>query len=105
MQNSRSRGFLWKIALQQLSDELGFRIEICYYSLEASKYDPIERRLWSQVTRTWAAKPVKDLETIKGYIGATRTTTGLLVACEINSEYYMTENQKKKAIDAGKKTS
>ena len=103
--SNRSRGYLWKIALQQLSDDLGLRIEMCHYPPGTSKYDPIERRLWSQVTRTWAAKPLKNLETIKGYISATRTTTGLHVTCEINSKYYMTERQKKKTIDAGKEVS
>ena len=103
--SNRSRGYLWKIALQQLSDDLGLKIEMCHYPPGTSKYDPIERRLWSQVTRTWAAKPLKNLEIIKGYISATRTTTGLNVTCEINSKNYMTERQKKKTIDAGKEIS
>ena len=89
--SNRVRGWLWKIACQQLADDIGLEIEMCHYPPGCSKYDPIERRLWSQVTHAWAAKPLKNLEIIRGYISHTSTETGLSVTCEICSKVYMTE--------------
>lgn len=99
--SNRVKGWLWKIACQQLSDDLELEIEMCHYPPGCSKYDPIERRLWSQVTHAWAAKPLKNLEIICGYISHTNTETGLSVTCEICSKVYMTEEQKKDALNLG----
>ena len=99
--SNRSRGWLWKIALQQLADDLGIEILMCHYPPGASKYDPIERRLWSQVSHTWAGKPLTNLEVINGYISHTRTSTGLEVSSEIISLNYLTEPQKKEAQRKG----
>ena len=96
--SNRSRGWIWKIALQQLSDTLGIKVEMCHYPPGTSKYNPIERRLWSQVSHAWAAKPLTSLEVVKGYTLQTRTKTGLTVSCEINFNIYLTETEKKKAI-------
>lgn len=95
--SNRSRGWLWKIALQQLSDLLSIPIEMCHYPPGTSKFNPIERRLWSQVSHAWTAKPLKTLEIVRGYTLQTRTTTGLTVGCEINYNNYLTESEKKKA--------
>ncbi|MBR2528244.1 MAG: ISAzo13 family transposase [Blautia sp.] len=96
--SNRSRGWVWKIALQQLSDNLGIKVEMCHYPPGTSKYNPIERRLWSQVSHAWTAKPLTSLEVVKGYTCQTHTKTGLTVGCEINFNIYLTESEKKKAI-------
>lgn len=96
--SNRSRGWIWKIALQQLSDTLNIPVEMCHYPPGTSKYNPIERRMWSQVSRAWTAKPLATLEVLKGYTVQTRTITGLSVGCEINYKNYLTETEKKKAI-------
>ena len=96
--SNRSRGWIWKIALQQLSDTLGIKVEMCHYPPGTSKYNPIERRLWSQVSHAWAAKPLTSLEVVKGYTLQTHTKTGLTIGCEINFKTYLTETEKKKAI-------
>ena len=100
--SNRSRGWLFKIAIQQLSDDIGIPIEICHYPPGCSKYDPIERRLWSQVSHAWAAKPLKNLEVISKYISFTSTTTGLTVTSEIDSKVYLTEREKANDRKLGK---
>ena len=100
--SNRSRGWIWKTALQQLSDTLGLQIEMCHYPPGTSKYNPIERRMWSQVAHAWTAKPLKDLEIMQGYTVHTSTKTGLSVVCVINYKSYMTESDKKKAIAEGR---
>lgn len=95
--SNRSRGWVWKIALQQLSDTLNMQVEMCHYPPGTSKYNPIERRMWSQVSHAWTAKPLTTLEVVLGYTVQTRTVTGLTVGCEINYRNYYTETDKKKA--------
>lgn len=96
--SNRSRGWVWKIALQQLADTLGVKVEMCHYPPGTSKYNPIERRLWSQVSHAWTAKPLKSLEIVKGYTRQTGTQTGLTIDCEVSFKTYLTESEKKKAL-------
>ena len=39
----------------------------------------IEYRLFSQITRNWAGKPLRSFATMRNYIRSTTTTTGLTV--------------------------
>ena len=100
--SNRSRGNLFKIALQQLSDITGLEIEVCHYAPGCSKHNPIEHRLWPHVTHAWESKPLENLETVAGYINQTMTRKGLTVKCEINSRIYLTEKQKAEMIKGGK---
>ena len=55
--NSATRG-AWKDQLQQqLCDRLGLTVTIAHYPTGTSKYNPIERRLFSQISKNWAAEP------------------------------------------------
>ena len=92
--SNRARGNLWKNAVQQLSDDLGLTIEVCHYPPGCSKHNPIEHRLWSQVSRNWSARPLENLEIVMEYVRHTATTTGLTVSCEIDYHRYLTEPQK-----------
>lgn len=99
--SNRSRGNLFKIALQQLADTTGLQIEVCHYPPGCSKYDPIEHKLWPHVSRAWAGKPLISLEAIQAYVSQTKTSTGLKVKCSIDSNVYLTEPQKKSALEKG----
>src|ERR1019366_6810221 len=75
--NSATRG-AWKDQLQQhLCDVLGLTVTVAHYPTGATKYNPIERRLFSQISRNWAAEPLTDYDTILSLIRRTTTTTGL----------------------------
>ena len=82
--------------IAQLADTLGVKVEMCHYPPGTSKYNPIERRLWSQVSHAWTAKPLKSLEIVKGYTRQTGTQTGLTIDCEVSFKTYLTESEKKK---------
>jgi hypothetical protein len=99
--SNRSRGNLFKIALQQLADITGLEIEICHYPPGCSKYDPIEHKLWPHVSRAWAGKPLTTLEAVLSYLSQTKTSTGLTVKCSLNSKLYLTEKKKVKALEEG----
>ena len=80
---------LWKQQLQkQLADRLGVEVMVCHYPTGASKWNPIEHRLFSYISRNWAGKPLRSLETMLGYIRDTTTQTGLKVkALLLDREY------------------
>lgn len=86
--NSATRG-AWKDQLQQqLCDRQGLTVTIAHYPTGTSKYNPIERRLFSQITNNWAAEPLIDYNTILGLIRNTTTTTGLKVRAYLDTKDY-----------------
>jgi ribosomal protein S10 len=74
----RTRSF--KLHLQeQLSDRYGLSVTVCHYPTGCSKWNPIEHRLFSQISLNWAGKPLRSLDTMLKYIRGTATQTGLTV--------------------------
>jgi transposase len=83
-----SRLRLWKLELQKLADETGLRIVVCHFPPGTSKWNKIEHRLFSYISQNWRGKPLRSFETIVSLIAATRTSTGLQVHAELNTESY-----------------
>jgi len=61
---------------------------VAHYPAGASKYNPIERHLFSQISHNWAAEPLTDYDKILGLIRNTTTTTGLRVRAYLDTEDY-----------------
>lgn len=70
------RKWLWKIALQRLADGTGLIVVVTHYPPGASKWNPIEHRMFSPISGNWAGEPLDSYETIVKYIRTTRTQTG-----------------------------
>jgi hypothetical protein len=83
-----SRVRLWKIELQKLADELGLTIAVLHLPPGTSKWNKIEHRLFSFISRNWRGRPLIDYRTIVELIGATTSTTGLTVRCELDENRY-----------------
>lgn len=78
--SNNCRFWLWKLELQrQLADQFGLSVLVCHYPTGASKYNPIEYRLFSQISLNWAGTPLRSFETMLSYIRGTTTSTGLSV--------------------------
>lgn len=74
------RYWQWKIQVQQqLADPFGIEVMICHYPTGASKWNPIEHRLFSEISKNWAGKPLRTFQTMLNYIRDTTTETGLSV--------------------------
>ena len=84
------RSWLWKFGLQQLSDEFGLRITVTHFPTGASKWNPIEHRLFSQITQNWAGQPLISYETVLKFIRTTKTDTGLRVRAYLDQADYQT---------------
>jgi hypothetical protein len=70
----------WKKALQdRVCNPFGLTVTVSHYPPGTSKWNPIEHRLFSQITRNWAGQPLTDMETMLNFIRTTKTDTGLSV--------------------------
>lgn len=70
------RKWEWKLALQGLADEFGLTITVTHYPPGASKWNPIDHRMFSLISANWAGEPLRSYETILKYIRTTRSDTG-----------------------------
>jgi hypothetical protein len=85
---------LWKWALQEeVADRFGLTVTVCHLPTGASKWNPIEHRLFSEISKHWAGQPLDNYSTMVELIGSTKTRTGLRVQSELITKYYPT-NQK-----------
>jgi Rhodopirellula transposase DDE domain len=69
----------YKKRLQDFADQTGLEITVCHYPPGASKWNPIEHRLFSQITATWAGYVLSSLLILLGFLRRTTTATGLRV--------------------------
>ena len=51
---------LWKTELQRWANEDGLEITVCHYPRGASKWNPVEHRLFSPISRNWAGQPMSS---------------------------------------------
>ena len=87
----RSRN--WKRQLQvELVDAYGLSVTVCHYPRGASKWNPIEHRLFSEITKTWAGTPLDSFEVMLACLAETTTESGLMV------EAYLVERDYAKGI-------
>ncbi len=79
---------LWKYELQRLADETGLALTVCHYPPGASKWNKIEHRLFSFITKNWRGKPLITHQVIVELIAATTTTKGLTVRSALDENTY-----------------
>jgi hypothetical protein len=85
--SARARG--WKYHLQQeLANHYRLKVTVCHYPPGASKWNPIEHRLFSQISKNWEGTPLKSYETVVKYIRTTTTSTGLRVRARLLHKRY-----------------
>lgn len=63
-------------------------VTVCHYPTGASKWNPIEHRLFSEISKNWQGRPLESYELILQYLRSTRTTTGLTVSAHLVQEQY-----------------
>lgn len=71
-----ARKWEWKEALPGLADQFGLIITVTHYPPGASKWNPIDHRMFSLVSANWSGEPLVNYETILGYIRRTRSPEG-----------------------------
>jgi hypothetical protein len=75
-----SRSGAWKVHLQEkVCDPFGLTVTVCHYPPGCSKWNRIEHKLFSQISKNWEGKPLRSLGIMLGYIRGTTTKKGLTV--------------------------
>ena len=87
---------LWKYELQRLADEIDLSISVRHFPPGTSKWNKIEHRLFSYISKNWRGKPLLTRETVINLIGNTRTEAGLEVRAVLDENTY---EKGKKVVD------
>lgn len=83
------RSRVWKHRIQQkLCNRHGLSVSVSHYPPGASKWNPIEHRFFSQVTKNWEGRPLESYETALKYIRTTKTATGLSASAHFVQKHY-----------------
>jgi len=88
--SNSAKGRLWKYELQKLVNETGMPIEVTHFPPATSKWNKIEHRLFSYISKNWRGKPLVSYQVIVQLIASTKTSTGLDVECELDKHEYKT---------------
>ena len=92
------RCHMWKIKIQEiLCNKHHLEVTVCHYPPGASKWNPIEHRLFSEISKNWKGTPLINFETVLKYTKTTKTKSGLTVDAILEKKQY------KKGIKADKK--
>ena len=82
---------MWKWALQkEVADRFGLEVTVSHFPTGASKWNPIEHRLFSEISKRWAGQPLNTYSTVVNLIGTTTTQTGLHVRSQLITKHYPT---------------
>lgn len=85
-----SRNRLWRVALQALTDEIGFPLEVCHFPPGTSKWNKIEHRLFCFITKNWRGRRLVSYRTVVKLIASTTTRTGLKMRAAPDTHFYET---------------
>ena len=79
----------WRYGLQhQLCNRHGLTVTVAHLPSGASKWNPVEHRLHSEISKNWAGRPLDSYETVLKYLRTTKTSTGLRVRASLIRKCY-----------------
>jgi hypothetical protein len=82
------RNRLWKMELQNLANEIKKLISVMHYPPGTSKWNKIEHRLFSFISKNWQGIPlISEVVTVE-LISATKTAKGSTVTCVFDTRTY-----------------
>lgn len=88
--NNGCRVHLWKYALQtQFVNRTGLEVTVCHYPTGASKWNPVEHRLFGQISKNWQGYPLFSYARMLAMIRGTETDAGLKVYARLDRHTYI----------------
>lgn len=81
---------LWKKELQALANETRLKITVRHFPPGTSKWNKIEHRMFSYISKNWRGKPLINRETVVNLISQTQTETGLKIQAVLDENQYET---------------
>lgn len=92
--SNSARSWQFKWCLIETAKRLGIDIRIAHYPPYCSKWNPIEHRLFSQISRVWSGAVFNNVEEAREMASRARTKTGLAVFTSINRRTYETKKER-----------
>ena len=87
--NSKSSR-LWKLHLSLLAKDLGLKITVAHLPPGTSKWNKIEHRMFSFISKNWRGRPLYSYQTVVHLISNTTTKNGLKVKAGLDHGTYVT---------------
>ena len=79
----------WKYFLQHnLVNPFRIIVQVTHYPTGTSKWNPVDHRVHSEVSKNWAGVPLVDMETIRNCIRSTTTASGLTITAQLDENVY-----------------
>jgi hypothetical protein len=85
-----SKNRLWKYELQRFVDETQIAVAVCHFPPGTSKWNKIEHRMFSHISKNWRGRPITSHEVMVNLIANTRTEAGLKIQAAIDTCKYPT---------------
>ncbi len=85
-----NRCWLWKFGLQQVADEFDLHITVTHLPTGASKWNPVEHRMFCFISQNWAGQPLVSYETAMKFIRTTKTENGFRCRAWLDNSDYAT---------------
>lgn len=79
---------LWKVKMQELATELDMEISVSHFPPGTSKWNKIEHKMFSYISKNWRGKPLITRETVVKLIASTTTTKGLEIRAVLDENVY-----------------
>jgi hypothetical protein len=94
----RGQAHLFRTDVQRLVNDLGLEIRVAHYPPYASKYNPIEHRLFPHLTRVCRGMILHSVALVAELMRKAKTRTGLSVVVDLLDKVYETGRQVSQAI-------
>lgn len=85
-----SRNRLWKYELQRFAEETQIAVTVCHFPPGTSKWNKIEHRMFSYISKNWRGRPITSHEVMVNLIANTTTEAGLKIQAAIDLNEYPT---------------
>jgi hypothetical protein len=85
-----SRNRLWKYEIQQFANETEITVTVCHFPPGTSKWNKIEHRMFSHITKNWRGRPLTSYGVIVKLIANTTTEAGLKINAALDENEYPT---------------
>ena len=102
--SNSSSHYVVKEQLKLLSESLKMQIVVAHYPPYCSKWNPVEHKAFSFISKKWQGVVFKNHKTIKELAEQTATRTGFSVKAYINKKIYQTGKKASKELRALLKT-
>jgi Rhodopirellula transposase DDE domain len=91
--SNSAKAVMWKIGVQALATLLGVDITVAHYPTGASKWNPVEHRLFGPISSNWAGVPLRCYRTILGLIRNTPLGEGRVCHAVLDRHTWPTQKQ------------